>query len=143
MELLSSLPKVLVDLAVGLLKLRGDDRTRQRLADLLCNVADCVAGIGSNIEAGVHDATRCAELSTYIAHLGKLVAEETDQRTADQLTFWLKHVQAVPGYAKIDVEARILSEVKPKWSASKRFQQAQEVKEIAGIIRGVGNLVCV
>lgn len=114
MEAMLSLPKALLDLAVSLFNIKNDDRTRQRLADLLGNVADCVQTIGDNIYNGVHDISACAELDAYIDHLHELVAEEIDEKTADQLTFWLKHVSEVPGYAAENIGIRIHSAAKPK-----------------------------
>jgi hypothetical protein len=115
MDALCSLPKALIELATGLLKLKKDDHTRQRLADLLGSAADCVSAIGDSIEKGVHATERCAELDTYIAHLHKLVTKETNEETARRLTFWLKHVEAVPGVAAVDIGQRIASDVKPGW----------------------------
>jgi hypothetical protein len=141
MDFLAGLPATLSTLTVGLLKLKQDKGTRQRLADLLGKVADCVSDIGKSIEGGVHATERCSELKAYIVHLHKLVADETDEKTANTLTFWLEHVEAVPGYAKIDIEIELLTEVKPRWTKRHRREQANAVKEIAGQIRGVGNLL--
>lgn len=141
MEFLLSLPKSLLDLALGLLKIKRDDRTRQRLADLLCSVADCVSSIGDSIEARVHSTERCAELHAYILNLHRLVAEETDEATANKLTFWLKHVADVPGVAKIDFGKIIETQTAPAWRKSRRFEQTESIKQVAGMIRGIGNLV--
>jgi hypothetical protein len=136
-----TLAKLLGELAVALLKRKKDDGVRQRLADLLCQVADCVSSIGDAVQNGALATERCLELDTYITHLHSLVAKETDDETASQLTFWLKHVEAVPSFARSDIGSRILAETKPTWSRGKRFQQAEEVRQIAGIIRAFGNLV--
>jgi hypothetical protein len=138
---LLTLPKLLAELAVGLLNRKKDDGTRQRLGDLLCQVADCVSSIAKSIEEGVLPTERCLELDTYAAHLHKLVGKETDEQTADRLTFWLQHVSAVPGIAQVNFGQRVLSETKPSWTKGKRFEHAQGAREIAGIIRAVGNLV--
>jgi hypothetical protein len=140
-ETLLVLPKVLTDVAVALLKLAAEDRTRQRLAELMGKVADCVTAIADSIEAGKLSTERCAELSAYVLHLHGLVAKETDENTADKLTFWLRHVEAVPGVARVEIGALVLSEVKPRWTKHGRFEQAEEVRKIAGMIRGVGNLI--
>lgn len=133
--------KLLADVALGLLKNKKDDRTHQRLADLLNSIADCVSSIGDSIQNAVHATEKCAELDMYVVHLQSLVAGETNEETAAQLVFWLKHVGAVPGAARIDIGQRIKSEVRPGWSKTKRFEHAEEVREIAGIIRAFGNLV--
>lgn len=141
MELLLSLPKFLIKFALCLLTRKVNDRTRKRLAGLLCHVSDCVSAINDNIQNGAHPAEQCAELDTYVANLHSLVAKETDEAAAIKLTFWLKHVEAVPDYAEMDFGSMIEAETKTNWSKSKRLKQSQEVKEIAGIIRGIGNFV--
>jgi len=141
MEALLTLSKVLIDLSVALLKKKGEDRTRQRLADLLCQVGDCVLKIGENIQAKRHSAELCGELNVYVGLLDQLVAEETNEETARQLTFWLKNVAEAPGFSRVDLGAVIESEVRPRWTDHHRFEQSQQVKEIGGIIRGVGNLI--
>src|SRR5437879_1130753 len=118
---LLTLSKLLGELAVALLKRNKGDGVRQRLADLLCQVAGCVSSIGDSVQNGVLATERCLELDTYIAHLHSLVAKETDDQTANQLTFWLKHVEAVPGAARSDIGSRVLAETRPTWSRSKRF----------------------
>jgi hypothetical protein len=141
MDFLLSLPKTMIDLSLGLLKIKKDDRTRQRLGDLLCSIAECVEAIGELVASGQHPASRCAELETYILSVHAFVADETDERTADHLTFWLKHVAEVPGISKIDIQSVVESENKPRWSKSYRFEQSEKIKEVAGMVRGVGNLV--
>src|SRR4051812_509645 len=115
MDFLFSLPKAVLDLAVGLLKIKKDDRTRQRLADLLKSVAECVSAIGDAIDAGEHPSQRCAELEVYIAKLHTFVEGETDKATAEKLTLWLTHVEAAPGLAKIDVARVIEDDTRPRW----------------------------
>jgi hypothetical protein len=141
MEFLLSLPKLLADLAVGLLKVKKDDRTRQRLADLLADVANCVSQIADAVDKGIHSDERCAELDTYVVHLRDLVAKEVNEETARQLTFWLKHVADAPGHAAEDIGHRIVAETKPRWTRHGRFAQSRDIHEIAGVIRAVANLV--
>lgn len=141
LEYLSWLPKSLIDAVIGLLKIKNDDRTRQRMADLLVDVGDCVEAIGANVRDGKHSEERCGELKAYIAHLQNVIATETDERTARQLTLWLDHVGEVPGAAKIDIQSTVLAEVKPRWTQATRYEQADRVLAIAGAIRGVGNLL--
>src|SRR5450631_3655843 len=131
MEFLATLPAALSTLTVGFLKLKQDNQARQRLAELLGKVADCVSAIGQSVEDGVHATERCAELKAYVAHLHKFVADHSDEKTADNFTFWLRHVEAVPGYAKIDVETELLTEIKPRWTKRRRLEQANEVKDVA------------
>lgn len=88
MDFLLSLPKTLLDLAVSLLKIKKDDRSRQRLADLLASVARCISGIGDAIAEGSHPTKLCAELDTYLLNLEAFVVEETDTETAARLTLW-------------------------------------------------------
>jgi hypothetical protein len=141
MEFLLSLPKILVDLCVNLLKIKKDDRTKQRLADLLSQVADCISKISDNVFEGVHDSEVCGELDIYIAHLHKLVEKETNEETAKQLTFWLKNVAEVPGYCQIQYGKVIVHEAKPSTNSELRFQQGCDIRNIAGIIRGLSNLM--
>ena len=141
MDFLLSLPKTLLDLAVGLLKIKKDDRTRQRLADLLASVADCASEIADAIEKNEHPTKLCAELDVYVLNLEKFVLEQTNQEVASKLTLWLRHIADVPGIAKIDLARLVESESKPKWTAVQRFQQAETVRHIAGLIAGTANLV--
>jgi predicted transcriptional regulator len=141
MEFLLSLPKTILDLVVNLLKMKKDDRTRQRLADLLSSVAECISAIASSIEDGTPSPERCAELASYIANLHGFVATETDEATANKLTMWLRYVEEVPGLAEIDVRRVLAIETKPPWSKARRFEQAEAVRQIAGLIRGTANLV--
>jgi hypothetical protein len=141
MEFLFSLPKTLLDLAVGLLKIKKDDRTRQRLADLLSSVASCVSDIGEAVYAGRHPTEKCAELETYILNIEQFVGAETDKPTAQELTRWLRWVAEAPGLAKIDIERTVAVESKPRWTQAARFAQSQEIARIAGLIRGTANLL--
>jgi hypothetical protein len=136
-----SLPKTLLDLAVGLLKIKKDDRTRQRLADLLTAVADCATGIAEAIEKNEHPTRFCAELDVYILNLEAFVVEQTNREVASKLTLWLRHIGDVPGVAKIDLAKLVESESKPRWTAAQRFQQAESVRHVAGLIAGTANLV--
>ena len=140
MDFLVSLPKALADLVTSYLKLRGDDRARQRLADLLGRVADCVSAIGNNIAEGTHSAELCSELQSYIENIHQFIAREIDERTATKLTFWLQHVEAVPGYARLRL-SDLAEEVHPPWLASTRKTRAEELQAIAGAIRGVSAMI--
>jgi hypothetical protein len=62
-------------------------------------------------EAVRHMLLSCAELDTCIVHLHSLVETETDEKTARQLTFWLRHVESVPGVAAQDIGQRLIQEV--------------------------------
>lgn len=141
MDFLLSLPKTMIDLSLGLLKIKKDDRTRQRLGDLLCSIAECVEAIGEAVASGQHPTSRCAELETYILNIHTFVANETDERTADRLTLWLKYVDEVPGVSKIDIQSVVESETKPRWRKSYRVEQSEKIKRVAGMVRGIGNLV--
>jgi hypothetical protein len=141
MEFLLSLPKTLLDLAVNLLKIKKDDRTRQRLADLLSSVAACVSEIGDAVNEGIHPTEKCAELDAYLLNLRQFVEAETDKATAEQLTRWLQWVADVPSFAQIDVERSVLAESKPKWSKASRFEHAEAIRRIAGLIRGTADLL--
>jgi hypothetical protein len=141
MEFLLSLPKILLDLAVSLLKIKKDDRSRQRFADLLTAVAKCISGIADAINNNEHPTKLCSELDTYIVNIEAFIEEQTDKKTARKLTLWLRHVGDVPGIAKLDLVRIVESESKPRWSRSQRFQQAESVRNIAGLIEGTANLV--
>lgn len=141
MDFLLSLPKLLLDLCVDLLKIRSDDSTKQRLAEVLDEVASCVSKIGDNVFAGIHDEELCAELDVYIQRIHNLVEKHVDVETAEKLTFFLKNVAEVPGYCKIEYGKMIVHEVKPEKRQDERFSQGHNVKSIAGTIRGVANLL--
>lgn len=138
---LTSLVAELTAIAGTVVKWKRDDGTRARLAELLIQVSDCVLTIGANIASGKTSAAQCGELSVYVQHLHALLANATDQKTADRLVFWLKHVEAVPGYAEVEISRRIQFAVEPSWWNSKRIEQSAEVKKIAGILRGIANIV--
>ena len=133
-DFLATLPKTLLELAVSLLKLKQDDPSRQRLADLLGAVARCVSGIADAIEKGEHTTKVCAELDTYIVNLESFVVEETNKETAEQLTMWLRNVEEVPGRSSIDLARVVESETKPRWTKAHRFEQAESVRHTAGLI---------
>lgn len=141
MDYFLTIAKTFTEGALGILKLRADDRTRQRLADLLGQASDCVLAISTAIHQGTHAADRCGELAGYIAHIHALVEKETDERTADHLTFWLEHVEAVPGVARVELGKMIENNARPLWSKAARNEQSQSIAEIAGLIRAVGNLL--
>lgn len=90
---------------------------------------------------GVHPTERCGELDSYILNLRQFVEAETDKATADQLTRWLQWVGDAPGLAKIDVERTVIHESKPKWGKAARFEQAEAIRRIGGMIRGAANLL--
>jgi hypothetical protein len=140
-DALLALPKALVDIAVKLFRIKKDDRTKQRLADLLAQVAECVERVAANIYDGIHDPSVCSELDVYIDQLYALVAKEIDEETAFRVTFLLKHVDEAPTVVQQNIGSRIYQEAKPKITLSGRFQQSQSVREIAGTIRGIANLV--
>lgn len=141
MEFLLSLPKTLLDLSVSLLKIKKDDRSRQRLADLLSAVARCVSDIGDAIEGGIHPTKLCAELDTYIANVESLVSEHVGDATAARMALWLRHVADVPGIARIDVTQVVEMETKPRWTNLRRHEHAEQVRQIAGLIEGTANLI--
>lgn len=141
MDFLLSLPKTLLDLAVDLLKIKKDDRSRQRLADLLNAVADCVAGIADAIERDEHPTKLCAELDVYINNIEQFIAEETNVTVAAQLTRWLQYVGDAPGFVKIDIRLSAEHASKPRWSKYQRFEQSESIRHIAGLIEGTANLV--
>ncbi len=141
MEFLLSLPKLLLDLCVNLLKIRSDDNTKQRLAEVLDDVATCVSNIADNVFEEVHDEELCAELDVYIERLRGLVEKHVDSETADKLTFWLNHVAEVPGYCKIQYGKVIVHEVEPEKGHDERFRQGQNIKSTAGTIKGISNLL--
>ncbi|WP_139248323.1 hypothetical protein [Janthinobacterium lividum] len=141
MDFLSSLPKILMDLALGLFKIKKDDRTRQRLADLLSSVADCVDGIANAVENGIHSSSLCAELDAYIENIEAFVQDEIGNDQGRRLTLWLRHVGSVPGIAKIDVRETLEVTSRPRWSKRKRLEHADSIREIGGLIRGTANLV--
>jgi hypothetical protein len=140
-EALAVLAKTLTEITTTLMKMAAEDQTRQRLGELIVRVADCVSAIADDIEASKHSTERCGELSAYVHHLNGIIAKQINQDTANQMTFWLRNVEAVPGVAKLDIGTRILSEVKPRWTKHRRFEQAEEVRRIAGTIRGLGNMI--
>ena|SRR3990167_4328793 len=141
MEFLALLPKALLDIALGLLKIKKDDRTRQRLADALSSVAKCISDIGDAIEANQHPTKLCGELDAYIAHLESFVERETDTETAKMLILWLRHVAEVPGLSRIDIEQVMIAATMPKWSQHQRFEQAESVQQIAGLVDGIAKLI--
>jgi hypothetical protein len=141
MDALLTLTEALADVALGPLNLKKDDRTRQRLADLLCSIGDCVSAIGDSIAHGEHATEKCAELDLYVIHFRDLLKGESDEQTAAQLTFWLNHLEVVPGFAAQDIGSRLITEIKPSWTKHGRLAQSQEVREIAGIVRALGNFV--
>ena len=138
---LPTLPEALIKVASGLLEVKHDDHTRERLGDLLFGIADCISAIAENIEAGRYSAERCSELDVYVGHLHELIASETDEKTADALTFCLRYADEAPGFWREDIGKRILSQVTPPWRRSRRVVEAVKVREIAGTIRGVSVLV--
>jgi hypothetical protein len=140
-EFLLSLPKILMDLAVSLLKIKKDDRSRQRFADLLTAVANCISGVADAIDNNEHPTKLCSELDTYIVNIETFIGEQTDHVTATKLTLWLRHVADVPGIAKVDLTSLVESASKPRWSKAQRFQQAESVRNVAGLIEGIANLV--
>lgn len=141
MDYLATLSKTLLDLALGFLKIKSDDKTRQRLADTLTQIASCISTIADSVEAGTHPTKHCAELDAYIAHLESFVERETDAKTARTLTIWLRHVGDVPGLAKIDIKQAIESATKPKWSRHHRHEQAESIRHVAGLVEGIANLI--
>jgi hypothetical protein len=141
METLITLPKMLAEVALGILSIKSNDRTRQRLADLLCEVADCTKNIADGVKEGRRTTFECKELSVYANNIFELIKSETDEETARKITFQLNYVSAAPGVAAESLGDQVGSFAKPKWSAYKRFRQADEIYEIAGTIRALGNLV--
>lgn len=130
-----------MDLALGLFKIKKDDRTRQRLADLLSSIADCVDGIANAVENGIHSSSLCAELDVYIENIEAFVRDEIGNDQGRRLTLWLRHVGSVPGIAKIDVRETLEVTSRPRWSKRKRLEHADSIREIGGLIRGTANLV--
>ncbi|MGH8602432.1 MAG: hypothetical protein ACREXR_06545 [Gammaproteobacteria bacterium] len=141
MDTLLSLPKALADAALGLLKIKSDDRTRQRLADLLCTIADCISAIADGVEKAHHTKEKCAELSTYALNLDDLVKSEVGEDVAHKPTVRLRRVEFVPSFSEDDIGSLIETETKPKWWRVSRFEQSQEIRQIAGTVRAIGNLV--
>lgn len=141
MELLASLPKIVSDVAIALLKQRNNNQVRERLGDLLRKVADCVSSIGTAIKAGDDPAEECAELDVYIHHLEQFVSKECSDATAKQVIFWLTHVAEAPGIGRATLTPILTREAKPKWLAWRRERQGEDVLRIAGYIRAIGNLV--
>jgi hypothetical protein len=144
-ESIVALMAALIEMAAAVVGLsdgrKGKEDPRAAFADLLVNIADCISAIADNIQAGRDSTERCAELKLYIEKLESLVAAQTDEETARKLTFWLKHVEAVPGYAQQNISIRIASEVKPKWSVWNRSEKAADVRQYAGLFRAFSNLV--
>jgi hypothetical protein len=140
-DLLSSLPKTLMDLAFGLVKMKQDDRTRQRLADLLERVANCVDGIADGVQNRTHPTSLCAELDAYIANIEAFVKSEIGEDEGRRLTLWLRHVGEVPGIARVDVQRTLVELSRPSWSLSRHAEKADSLREIGGLIRGTANLL--
>lgn len=141
MSFLFALPKILIDLSLGLLKIKKDDRTRQRLADLLASVADCVSSIGDQVSCGTHSASLCAELEEYISNIEQFFQSEIGDSESQKLAQWLCYVGDVPGLAKIDRRSEIVVASKPKWTKAGRLAHAESIWEIAGLIRGTAKLI--
>ena len=143
MEQLAWLPKFLAELAYKLFSEKGKEHREKkiRFAELIDRIADCTSEIGSSIQQGVHPTSQCAELSLYLSKIQELAAEITDEKTAANLMFWLHHVEAVPGFAKINFEDELKFGTKPPWSSSKRFSQGRSILEISGTMKAMGNLL--
>jgi len=141
MDALLTLTEALADVALGLSKLKQDDRTRRRLADLFCSIGDCISAIGDSIAHGEHATEKCAEVDLYVVHLHDLLKGESGEQTAAQLTFWLKHLEVDPGFAAQGIGLHLITEVKPSSTKHGRLAQSEEVREIAGIVRAFGNFV--
>jgi hypothetical protein len=141
MDALLTLTEALADVAQGLSKLNKDDRTRRRLADLFCSIGDCISAIGDSIARGEHATEQCAEVGLYVVHLHDLLKGDSAEHTAAQLAVWLKHLEMIPGFSAKQMGRHLITEVKPSPTKHGRLAQAEEAREIAGIVRAFGNFV--
>lgn len=143
MELFYELPKLLAEIAYNLFSDRKKHRReqKQRFADLIERIAVCIYQIGTAIEEGKKSPAQCAELAGYICEIRDLATEFTDPGTAEKITQWLYHVEAVPKFAVRNIDAEIRNMASLPWSRSSRLAQGLRVQEISGSIRAVANLL--
>jgi hypothetical protein len=69
-----------------------------------------------------------------------LVKSEAGEKVADKLRIRLRRVEFVPFFSEEDIGRLIETETKPRWWRVSRFEQAEEIRQIAGTIRAIGNL---
>ena len=143
MEFLTSLPKILAEIGYKLFSNKRDDLAirKERFANLVERIAECVNDIGLAIREGRHADSQCAELSVYLEKVGALAAEITDHETATALTFALYYTAEVPGFAKVDLDKDLKPHLKPSWFAAKRFERSSQVLRVSGELRAISNLL--
>ena len=139
LEFLSALPGFLAEIAVKLFSLWEPGQKRERVGELLLNIADCIERMGSKIENREIPTIECAELKQYVDGLYKHIKDETNEETARSITLELYISEAVPGYYNRDYERDLYGETKPRLFHRKKH--LNEIRRIAGEIRGIGNRV--
>ena len=143
MEFLTSLPKILAEIGYKLFSKKRNDLAirKERFANLVERIAECVNEIGLAIREGRHADSQCSELSVYLEKVGALAAEVTDHETAAALTFALYYTAEVPGFAKIDLDKDLKPHLRPSWFAAKRFERSSQVLHVSGELRAIANLL--
>lgn len=138
-----TIPNVLANTAYKIFsdKAAKQERQKQYFADLVARVADCVQEIAISINNKERPVSQCAELTEYLKRIQELAAEHTDQDTSRKLFFLLHHVEAVPGFAVINLEKELAHDVVPLKSSSKRVIQVERMFEVSGMIRAISNLM--
>ncbi|GAB5451136.1 MAG: hypothetical protein Hals2KO_14640 [Halioglobus sp.] len=143
MEFLTSLPKILAEIGYKLFSLKRSNvaERKEKFANLVEQISECVNDIGLDIREGRHVDSQCAELSVYLEKVGVLAAEIADQETATALTFALYYTAEVPGFAKIDLDTDLKPQLRPSWFAARRFERSSQVLNISGELRAIANLL--
>lgn len=141
MEGFTWLAQFLLETASKLLLRNNDPGTKQRLGDLLIEISGCIEEIAVSVQRKERPSQRCTELATYLRGIEPIAERAVDKEFAKSIMFWLEHVEAVPGVAKIDLESTIQRESKPRWTEAERYRQAEELKNVAAMIKATGNLV--
>lgn len=142
MDIISNLSKVLSTLGYNLFSKKQDkiESRKQRFADLLESIAECVEEIGMAISKAKHPISQCSELTVYLKNIQLIAEEVIDKETASKIMFSLYHIEMVPGIAKINLEQELKLKTIPNHATVKREKQSQHILEQAGSLKAIANL---